>query len=256
MSEPVRSIIFFADENGVSPSEPQFAGVQGEHNATEVKFQLSSALTSPEYLYRIEFSDAAGEYDSTDFIPISGSFVNYLLPENWTKAGGVGVIHLCAVVLDANGQEEQEVYSLAGRLKFAPRESGGMKTKYEKGLSALISEAGKATDAANEAAENANAAADRVDESVSGANTAAANANRAAASADASAATASAAAGGAQEAKEAADTAASGANTAAEQARTAAASANTAAGTASTAASNANAVADAVQAKLDRKSVV
>lgn len=251
MSEPVRSIIFFADENGVSPSEPQFAGVQGEHNATEVKFQLSSALTSPEYLYRIEFSDAAGEYDSTDFIPISGSFVNYLLPENWTKAGGVGVIHLCAVVLDANGQEEQEVYSLAGRLKFAPRESGGMKTKYEKGLSALISEAGKATDAANEAAENANAAADRVDESVSGANTAAANANRAAASADASAATANAAAGGAQEAKEAADTAASGANTAAEQARTAAASANTAAGTASTAASNANAVADAVQAKLD-----
>ena len=80
MSEPVRSIIFFADENGVSPSEPQFAGVQGEHNATEVKFQLSSALTSPEYLYRIEFSDAAGEYDSTDFIPISGSFVNYQLP--------------------------------------------------------------------------------------------------------------------------------------------------------------------------------
>ena len=251
MSEPVRSIIFFADENGISPPEPQFAGVQGEHNATEVKFQLSSALTSPKYLYRIEFSDAAGEYDSTDFIPISGSFVNYLLPENWTKAGGVGVIHLCAVVLDANGREEQEVYSLAGRLKFAPRESGGMKTKYEKGLSALISEAGKATDAANEAAENANAAADRVDESVSGANTAAANANRAAASADASAATANAAAGGAQEAKEAADTAASGANTAAEQARTAAASANTAAGTASTAASNANAVADAVQAKLD-----
>ena len=251
MSEPVRSIIFFADENGVSPSEPQFAGVQGEHNATEVKFQLSSALTSPEYLYRIEFSDAAGEYDSTDFIPISGSFVNYLLPESWTKAGGVGVIHLCAVVLDASGQEEQEVYSLAGRLKFAPRESGGMKTKYEKGLSALISEAGKATDAANEAAESANAAADKVDEAVSSANAATANANRAAASADASAATANAAAGGAQEAKEAADTAASGANTAAEQARTAAASANTAAGTASTAASNANAVADAVQAKLD-----
>ena len=251
MSEPVRSIIFFADENGVSPSEPQFAGVQGEHNATEVKFQLSSALTSPEYLYRIEFSDAAGEYDSTDFIPISGSFVNYLLPESWTKAGGVGVIHLCAVVLDASGQEEQEVYSLAGRLKFAPRESGGMKTKYEKGLSALISEAGKATDAANEAAESANAAADKVDEAVSSANAATANANRAAASADASAATASAAAGGAQEAKEAADTAASGANTAAEQARTAAASANTAAGTADTAASNANAVADAVQAKLD-----
>lgn len=265
MSEPVRSIIFFADENGVSPSEPQFAGVQGEHNATEVKFQLSSALTSPEYLYRIEFSDAAGEYDSTDFIPISGSFVNYLLPESWTKAGGVGVIHLCAVVLDASGQEEQEVYSLAGRLKFAPRESGGMKTKYEKGLSALISEAGKATDAANEAAESANAAADRVDESVSSANTAAANANRAAASADASAATAMSAAGTAttaagaantaasqaQAAKAAADTAASGANAAAEQARTAAANANTAAGTANTAASNANAIAQTVQAKLD-----
>ena len=265
MSEPVRSIYFFADENGISPSEPQFAGVQGEHNATEVKFQLSSDLISPEYLYRIEFSDAAGEYDSTDFIPISESFVEYLLPENWTKAGGVGVIHLCVVVLDANGQEEQEVYSLAGRLKFAPRESGGMKTKYEKGLSALIAGAGEATDAANEAAENANAAADRVDEAITDANTATANANRAAASADASAATATSAAGiatsaaatahtaagQAQAAKAAADTAAGGANAAAEQAQAAAASAGTAAGTASTAASQANAVAQTVQAKLD-----
>ena len=152
----------------------------------------------------------------------------------------------------ADGQEEQVVYTLPALLTFATRESAGpLEDEVKSNLSALMTDAREATDAANEAAESANAAADKVDEAVSSANAATANANRAAASADASAATANAAAGGAQEAKEAADTAASGANTAAEQARTAAASANTAAGTADTAASNANAVADAVQAKLD-----
>lgn len=252
MQEPIRTLRVQADANGVRPSNPQYAGVQGEHNATRVIFALDEALLRAEYRYRFEFVDSMGGLDAGgEATPVDGE-LSCLLPEPWTRAGGCGTLRLCAVAAGADGQEEQVVYTLPALLTFATRESAGpLEDEVKSNLSALMTDAREATDAANEAAESANAAADKVDEAVSSANAATANANRAAASADASAATANAAAGGAQEAKEAADTAASGANTAAEQARTAAASANTAAGTASTAASNANAVADAVQAKLD-----
>lgn len=246
----IRTIEYTASPSGVKPIAPQDAGVRGEHKATNVVFNLDASLIKPEYKYRFEYVDGFSGFDTTEFVQPVGSTVSILLPVEWTAGGGCGTLRLCIVALDSQSNEEQTIYTFPASLLFAERETGG-ECNYKKGLSALISEAGKATDAANEAAESANAAADRVDEAVSSANTATANANRAAASADASAATANAAAGGAQEAKEAADTAASGANTAAEQARTAAASANTAAGTANTAASNADAVADAVQAKLD-----
>lgn len=252
MQEPIRTLRVQADANGVRPSNPQYAGVQGEHNATRVIFALDEALLRAEYRYRFEFVDSMGGLDAGGEATPVGGELSCLLPEPWTRAGGCGTLRLCAVAAGADGQEEQVVYTLPALLTFATRESAGpLEDEVKTNLSALMTDAREATDAANEAAESANAAADKVDEAVSSANAATANANRAAASADASAATANAAAGGAQEAKEAADTAASGANTAAEQARTAAASANTAAGTASTAASNANAVADAVQAKLD-----
>lgn len=246
----IRTIEYTASPSGVNPIAPQDAGVRGEHKATKVVFNLDASLIKPEYKYRFEYVDGFSGFDTTEFVQPVGSTVSILLPVEWTAGGGCGMLRLCIVALDSQSNEEQTIYTFPASLLFAERETGG-ECNYKKGLSALIDSAGKATDAANEAAESANAAAYKVDEAVSSANAATANANRAAASADASAATANAAAGGAQEAKEAADTAASGANTAAEQARTAAASANTAAGTASTAASNANAVADAVQAKLD-----
>lgn len=246
----IRTIEYTASPSGVKPIAPQDAGVRGEHKATNVVFNLDASLIKPEYKYRFEYVDGFSGFDTTEFVQPVGSTVSVLLPVEWTAGGGCGTLRLCIVALDSQSNEEQTIYTFPASLLFAERETGG-ECNYKKGLSALIDSAGKATDAANEAAESANAAADKVDEAVSSANAATANANRAAASADASAATANAAAGGAQEAKEAADTAASGANTAAEQARTAAANANTAAGTANTAASNANAIAQTVQAKLD-----
>lgn len=260
----IRTIEYTASPSGVKPIAPQDAGVRGEHKATNVVFNLDASLIKPEYKYRFEYVDGFSGFDTTEFVQPVGSTVSILLPVEWTAGGGCGTLRLCIVALDSQSNEEQTVYTFPASLLFAERETGG-ECNYKKGLSALISEAGKATDAANEAAESANAAADKVDEAVSSANAATANANRAAASADASAATAMSAAGTAttaagaantaasqaQAAKAAADTAASGADASAEQARTAAANANTAAGTANTAASNANAVAQTVQAKLD-----
>ena len=161
MSTPIRTVTFSATPSGVTPDQPQFAGVQGDHNATSVVFALDEALVNAAYQYRFEFVDGAGGYDTTDFVVLENSQASCLLPGNWTGAGSTGTIRLCAVILGADNTEEQVVYTLSGRLKFAPRDTGTpMETEYEKGLSGLIADTKDAADAANQAAADAETAAD------------------------------------------------------------------------------------------------
>lgn len=156
MITPIRTITFTAGAAGVTPDQPQFAGVQGEHNATKVVFSLDDALVKEEYKYRFEYVDVAGQFDTTEFVEVSGGQADCLLPEGWTRMGGTGVIRLCAVVLAEDGTEEQVVFTLSGRLKYASRDSGTpMEKEYQRGLSSLIQGAEDATDTANQAASNA-----------------------------------------------------------------------------------------------------
>ena len=161
MSTPIRTVTFSATPSGVTPDQPQFAGVQGDHNATSVVFALDEALVNAAYQYRFEFVDGAGGYDTTDFVVLENSQASCLLPGNWTGAGSTGTIRLCAVILGADNTEEQVAYTLSGRLKFASRDTGTpMETEYEKGLSGLIADTKDAADAANQAAADAETAAD------------------------------------------------------------------------------------------------
>ncbi len=156
MSDVIRNVVFTADADGVTPTQAQFAGVQGEHNATEVAFTLDSALQDPAYRYRFEYVDGAGGYDSTDFVDLDNQQAKVRLPQNWTSSGGTGTIRLCAVILDSENQEEQIAYTVSGRLKFAARNGCTPgELAYQKGLSALIADAHDAIEAADEAAENA-----------------------------------------------------------------------------------------------------
>ena len=106
MQEPIRTLRVQADANGVRPSNPQYAGVQGEHNATRVIFALDEALLRAEYRYRFEFVDSMGGLDAGgEATPVDGE-LSCLLPEPWTRAGGCGTLRLCAVAAGADGQEE------------------------------------------------------------------------------------------------------------------------------------------------------
>ena len=259
MQEPIRTLRVEADASGVRPSTPQYAGVQGEHNATQVIFALDAALLREEYRYRFEFVDSLGGLDvGEEAAPAEGE-LSCLLPEPWTRAGGCGTLRLCAIATGTDGQEEQVVYTLPALLIFALREGAGpLENEVKTNLSALMGEAAGAAEDAAQAAETARdkadeaaAAAGQAREAEAGVKAAGDLARQRAEEAAAAAGAAAAAAGQAQAAKAAADTAAGGANAAAEQAQAAAASAGTAAGTASTAASQANAVAQTVQAKLD-----
>lgn len=152
LSEPVRTITFHASLDGVTPTARQDAGIQGEHNATQVIFQLDSNLIKPTYLYRFEYVDGGGGWDTTDHIALMDDSLSILLPVAWTAAGGCGVIRLQVSELDADNNEELIVYTFAGRLLFADRDTGEpMSSEYEKGLSGLIEDVHDAIDKAKAA---------------------------------------------------------------------------------------------------------
>lgn len=274
---PVRTIEFKVTHAGLVPGSPQFAGVQGEHNATRVSFLLDTVLQTG-YVYRIEYVDGRGNWDTTDLLTISDGAIAYDLPSAWTRNGGEAEIHLVASALDSEGKETQTYFSLAGKLYYEDKsadETGETKaglTELIQDTHEAIDEANQATDNANEAADAANEAAGSVNEALSntaeaidGANAARDAANLAAREAKEAAATAEeeaeaahqitltaqAAAGKADIAATAAQNAASAAQSAASAANTAAGTANTAAGTANTAASAANAAAEAANEAAD-----
>lgn len=252
MSEAIREILFHVTPEGIEPSGPQPAGIQGEHNATEVKFQLDEALVKDGYFYRFEFVDGTGGMYTTDFVTPEGNAVAVKIPAAWTASGGCGTLRLCVAELSEDYQEEMVVLSFAGRLLFSGRDSTSpLYSYYEPGLSGLI-------ESTHAAAENANTAADEAREAAQGADEAAEAAQQAKAAADSAAqgareaeADAEAAAAEARKAKADADAASADAVQAAEEAREAAGEAGRAADAADEAAADASAVAQTVQNKLD-----
>lgn len=84
----VRTITFNATVSGVTPTGPQDAGVQGDHNATQVVWSLDAALINPDYRYRCEFVDGAGGWDTTQYLtPSADKTIAVSLPRAWTAAG-------------------------------------------------------------------------------------------------------------------------------------------------------------------------
>ena len=191
MSGYVRTITFAATSKGVTPTGPQEAGVQGDHNATVVVWQLDETLLNEAYRYRCEYVDGSGGWDTTPYLALeSGNTISVPLPRAWTAAGGCAVIRLCVSEF-TEGREERSIYTLTGRLQYAGRESGGaMAEEYEDKLPALIMAVTESMNEAEAAAAGAEAAAAGANEAASGAEEAAAAAEEAAMTANAAAASA------------------------------------------------------------------
>lgn len=185
MSGYVRTITFAATSKGVTPTGPQEAGVQGDHNATVVVWQLDDTLINAAYRYRCEYVDGSGGWDTTPYLALeSGNTISVPLPRAWTAAGGCAVIRLCVSEF-TEGREERSIYTLTGRLQYAGRESGGaMAEEYEDKLPALIMAVTESMNEAEAAAAAAAAAASGAEEAAAAAEEAAMTANAAAASAN------------------------------------------------------------------------
>lgn len=116
----IRYVSFVVSQDTtVTPTTPQYGGVQGEHNATEVAFiiEVNGTLANPNYTYYIECVDAAGGYDRTDTLYRRGGEISTLVPLAWTQYGGISTLRLVAEEAGAT------VYSVEARLLFEDRQT-------------------------------------------------------------------------------------------------------------------------------------
>lgn len=160
MAEAIRTVDYTIEQGHLIPAAPQYAGVQGEHQATKVSFRLPEAWSGTGYVYRVEYVDGwLGRHTSALLTPDQGS-VGLLLPDSWTAAGGTAEIRLEAALLGEENGEEQILFTQTGRLYFSPRDLGeGGPQSREEGLSALIAACLAATEKATAAAKAASEAA-------------------------------------------------------------------------------------------------
>lgn len=124
MIATVRTVKFTIVGDTVNPLVPQYAGVQGEHNATLLSFELPKEWNAA-YQYRLEYVDGLQHAWVTPVLEASGGTVSYPIPKDWTRAGGMGEARLCAMLLDEQKQERQYIYTQTGRIYFSSQEDGG-----------------------------------------------------------------------------------------------------------------------------------
>lgn len=121
MEQPIISIRFTPDlvSGTVSPAAPQYGGVQGDHHAVQVSFDVPEELQGDRFRYRIDGRDGAGGYVTSGLLPLDDSgAVGFLLPAAFTQAGGQLLVRLVVSELDDH-QEIATAHSFDGRLYFA-----------------------------------------------------------------------------------------------------------------------------------------
>ena len=124
---PLRTITFTVgdDLNTVTPSDEQYAGVQGDNNVAEVKFNVASLVSAnPNFLYRIEHVDGSGAFSQTDDLPVQDSCVGIILPKAFTLCGGVSTVRLVAYLEDNDGNETQTSRTFDSLIYYRNRDFG------------------------------------------------------------------------------------------------------------------------------------
>lgn len=116
-----RNITWTVSDDGLSltPTTPQYGGVQGEDNAAAVFFNIGEncPLANPDYHLYIEAVDATGAWDRTDILMLNDGYVSALVPRAWTQNGGTTTLNLVAESGDT------VVFALEGKLYFTNRQT-------------------------------------------------------------------------------------------------------------------------------------
>ena len=162
----VRQISYTVTANGISPTVKQFGGVQGEHKATEVIFEISESLSSKiqkqadengwKIIYRFDGFDGAGGVINSDvknWPQQPQKIVSYFLEEPLTRYGGlVRVVLVISALLGTS--TEMELYSFPALLQLENSPNSISSENYQS-ISTLAQVAKDASQTAVEAKEAA-----------------------------------------------------------------------------------------------------
>lgn len=171
-----RTVTFYAGVNSITPGTAQYAGIQGNHCATDLVFVLDKELVSADYLYRLEFIDGMNTFDTTDVLTVSAAdTITVPLIRAWTKAGGAGEARLVISKLNETMSEELILYTLTAHVYFESKDDcESQEDDAVRGLTSLIASVRQAQSSAYQMSVQANQAAAAAD-SASGAAKAAAD---------------------------------------------------------------------------------
>ncbi len=222
-----KTILFTVDGDSISPKTEQKAGVQGQHNITDVRFEgdiLIEAVSNPDVVKaRIQFIDGAGGFYSTGFLDVTSDeedgtiYVTCPIPDNVTNAGGVAHVHLVLTKIayeDEKAVENQVYISPPGKLLYTHSGVGSpSEYAYRMGISSALVNAEIFAGRAEEASEAAEETKLKVETAEADAYESAEQANKNATDADKSAKSAAESAEAAKSAQEAAESSADEAKT-------------------------------------------
>lgn len=155
----------------MTPSVRKWGGMQYEHNATEVEFDISS-VAAEGFVYRIDFNSAGAGYDpGNNIVPENGK-IRRAIPQSITQYGGdVQVTAVISKLIektdtnteDAATQAEQAIFSYPATVYFTPVDKNKQGSKdVELNISAMeasVKEKMEAAKASEEIARDAAATA-------------------------------------------------------------------------------------------------
>lgn len=162
----VRTINFTVSAGGISPAVLQDAGVQGDHNSTEVSFAIDDSLYQSVMsqaeecggtaIYRIDGYDSAGGVYNSDTQILSAQNILYPVGEFLTRYGG-NIKIVLVISLHKNDTTEMELFSFPAllKLKNLPEAKKLENEKNYQSLSTLSQSAKDAAQRAEQAAEDA-----------------------------------------------------------------------------------------------------
>ena len=178
----VRAITFSVNEREISPATEQFAGLQGEHRATKLYFNLENSFfailqamagENQRLVYRFDAFDSIGAVQRSEPLLLTDRSLTFAVEENLSRNGGKAKVYLIISLLDESAHTEMELYGFPACLRFeaTPRPIGEIGDPRES-LSALEQAAQQAAERAEQQAAFAENAASAAAESEAQADTA------------------------------------------------------------------------------------
>lgn len=158
----LRTVTFIVgdDLNTVTPTKAQYAGVQGDHNATAIAFNVTNLIAkNSNFVFRAEYVDGNGGYAITDILTPQYGGIRFMLPKSWTLNGKIALVRVVASLIE-DGQEVQTSYTFDGRIYFGDIDMGDQDIDEESAnfLTAMLDGVKQNAISAQGAAERAEAA--------------------------------------------------------------------------------------------------
>lgn len=122
----VRKFEFTVKEDGITPATEQRAGIQSEHGATRLVFNIDDKLYANlltekggnSLVYRFDCYDSVGGTVRSDTKALESPTVSFDIGENLTRHGGRAAVYLIVSVYNSDDKTELELLSYPAKLRF------------------------------------------------------------------------------------------------------------------------------------------